>query len=250
MVAIAPAEQAVREGVNILILSDRGVSPDLAPIPMLLATGAVHHHLIRETLRTRCGLICETGEAREVAHMALLIGYGAAGINPYLAFQTLEELVDEGTYTPEELDVETAKKNFIKANDKGLLKTFAKMGISTLASYRGAQIFEAIGLDRDLVDSCFTGTASRVSGVGYDVLARETAMRHARAFPGEEFAYIVDGEVFLWEEGVGETRCVAGESAKVPMGAVHTIRTGDQGVKLVVFRVHTQGEPERILAED
>ncbi len=196
----AEAERAVREGANVLILSDRGVGPDLAPIPMLLATGAVHHHLIRQTLRTRCGLVCETGEAREVAHMALLIGYGAAAINPYLAFQTLEELVEDGTYVDGELDAETARQNFIKANDKGLLKTFAKMGISTLASYRGAQIFEAVGLDRGLVERCFTGTASRVSGVGLDVLAREAAMRHARAFPGEDWVYpeLDPGGLYQW----------------------------------------------------
>jgi len=196
----AEAEQAVREGVNILILSDRGVSPLLAPIPMLLATGAVHHHLIRETLRTRCGIVCETGEAREVAHMALLIGYGAAAINPYLALSTIEELVEDGSYVPEGASLESAVENFIKANDKGLLKTFAKMGISTLQSYRGAQIFEAIGLDRDLVARCFTGTASRVSGVGYDVLAREAAMRHARAFPEDEFQYpeLDPGGLYQW----------------------------------------------------
>ena len=196
----AEAEAAVRAGVNILILSDRGVSPDLAPIPMLLATGAVHHHLVREALRTRCGIVCETGEAREVAHMALLIGYGAGAINPYLAFQTLEELVSEGSFTPEGLDVETAISNYIKACDKGLLKTFAKMGISTLQSYRGAQIFEAIGLDRDLVDRCFRGTASRVSGVGYEVIATEAAMRHARAFPGEDFQYpeLDAGGLYQW----------------------------------------------------
>ncbi len=196
----AEAEQAVRDGVNILILSDRGIGPDQAPIPMLLATGAVHHHLIRETLRTRCGIVCETGEAREVAHMALLIGYGAAAINPYLAFQTLEEIVEDGTFTPEGLDAETAKQNFIKANDKGLLKTFAKMGISTLASYRGAQIFEAVGLERELVERCFTGTASRVSGVGYDVLAKEAAIRHGRAFPGDDFTYseLDPGGLYQW----------------------------------------------------
>ncbi len=194
------AESAVREGVSIIILSDRGVSPDLAPIPMLLATGAVHHHLVRATLRTRCGIVCETGEAREVAHMALLIGYGAAAINPYLALQTVEELVLDGTYTPEDLDVATAIENYIKANDKGLLKTFAKMGISTLQSYRGAQIFEAIGLDRALVDRCFTGTPSRVSGVGYEVLASEAAMRHARAFPGEDYQYpeLDPGGLYQW----------------------------------------------------
>ena len=162
----AEAESAVRSGVNILILSDRGVSPDLAPIPMLLATGAVHHHLIRETLRTRCGIVCETGDAREVAHFALLIGYGAAAVNPYLALQSVEELTRDDTYTPEDLDAETAVYNYIKASDKGLLKTFAKMGISTLQSYRGAQIFEAVGLDRKLVERCFTGTPSRVSPTG------------------------------------------------------------------------------------
>ena len=194
------AEAAVREGVNILILSDRGVSPELAPIPMLLATGAVHHHLIRNTLRTRCGIVCESAEPREVAHMALLIGYGAAAVNPYLALSTIEELVEEGTYLPEELSVETAHTNFVKANDKGLLKTFAKMGISTLQSYRGAQIFEAIGLDRELVARCFTGTASRVSGVGFDVIARETALRHARAFPNDGFSYpeLDPGGLYQW----------------------------------------------------
>jgi glutamate synthase domain-containing protein 2/glutamate synthase domain-containing protein 1/glutamate synthase domain-containing protein 3 len=196
----AEAERAVHDGVSILILSDRGVSPDLAPIPMLLATGAVHHHLIRQTLRTRCGIVCESGEPREVAQIALLIGYGAAAVNPYLAFSTIEQLVEEGTWLPEELDAETAKYNFVKANDKGLLKTFAKMGISTLQSYRGAQIFEAIGLDRDLVARCFTGTASRVSGVGFDVIARETLLRHARAFPRDGFPYpeLDPGGLYQW----------------------------------------------------
>ena len=196
----AESEAAVREGVNVLILSDRGVSPDLAPIPMLLATGAVHHHLIRETLRTRCGIVCETGEAREVAHMALLIGYGAAAINPYLAFQTIEEMVSDGVHVPDDLDVESAIHNYIKANDKGLLKTFAKMGISTLQSYRGAQIFEAVGLDRELVARCFTGTSSRVSGVGYDVIATEAALRHARGFPGDDYQYpeLDPGGLYQW----------------------------------------------------
>ncbi|HEY8120954.1 MAG TPA: glutamate synthase large subunit, partial [Myxococcota bacterium] len=196
----AEAERAVRGGASILILSDRGVTPELAPIPMLLATGAVHHHLIRTTLRTRCGLVCETGEAREVAHLALLIGYGAAAINPYLAFQSLDEVVLEGTFLPEPVDVASARKNFIKGCDKGLLKTFAKMGISTLYSYRGAQIFEAVGLDRELVARCFAGTASRVSGVGYDVLAKEAALKHARAFPGDSFVYpeLDPGGLYQW----------------------------------------------------
>ncbi len=196
----AEAEQAVRDGANILILSDRGVSPDEAPIPMLLATGAVHHHLIREALRTRCGLVCETGEAREVAHMALLIGYGAGAINPYLALETLDELARDGSYFEEPTTPEQARANYIKATDKGLLKTFAKMGISTLQSYRGAQIFEAVGLDVALVDRCFRGTASRVSGVGYDVIAREAALRHFRAFPKDEYSYpeLDPGGLYQW----------------------------------------------------
>jgi glutamate synthase domain-containing protein 2/glutamate synthase domain-containing protein 1/glutamate synthase domain-containing protein 3 len=193
-------EEAVRAGVNLLILSDRGVTPDLAPIPMLLATGAVHHHLVREGLRTQCGIVCETAEARDVAHFVQLIGYGAGAVNPYLAFETVGQLVDDGGFVPEDVDLATGIKNYLKACDKGILKTMAKMGISTLQSYRGAQIFEAVGLDRDLVDRCFSGTASRVSGVGYDVLAREVAMRHARAFPGDEFVYpeLDPGGLYQW----------------------------------------------------
>ncbi len=194
------ASSAVDAGVNLLILSDRGVSPDLAPIPMLLATGAVHHHLVREAKRTRCGLVLETGEAREVSHMALLIGYGAGAINPYLAFQTLRGLIREAIFVPAELSFEEAVAHYLKAIDKGLLKIFAKMGISTLQSYRGAQIFEAIGIDRKVVDRCFTGTASRISGVGYDVLAREAALRHQRGFPGQAYAYpeLDPGGLYQW----------------------------------------------------
>jgi glutamate synthase domain-containing protein 2/glutamate synthase domain-containing protein 1/glutamate synthase domain-containing protein 3 len=196
----AEAATAVRGGVDVLILSDRGVGPDLAPIPMLLATGAVHHHLVREGLRTQCGIVCETGEARDVSMFALLIGYGAGAINPWLAFETIRELVDEAAYVPEGLGFEKAVANYRKACDKGLLKTMAKMGISTLQSYRGAQIFEAVGLDRELVARCFTGTASRVSGVSYDVLAREAGMRHARAFPGGRYVYpeLDPGGLYQW----------------------------------------------------
>ncbi len=196
----AEAEAAVRDGVNILILSDRGVSPDLAPIPMLLATGAVHHHLIRAALRTQCGLICETGEAREVAHFALLIGYGAEAINPYLAIATIKQIVDEATFAPEELTFAKAVENYVKANDKGLLKTFAKMGISTLQSYHGAQIFEAVGIASDVIERCFAGTASRVQGIGFDVIAKEASMRHARAFPGDDYQYpeLDPGGLYQW----------------------------------------------------
>jgi glutamate synthase domain-containing protein 2/glutamate synthase domain-containing protein 1/glutamate synthase domain-containing protein 3 len=194
------AEQAVREGVNLIVLSDRGVSQDLVPIPMLLATGAVHHHLVRENLRTQCGIVCETGEARDVAHFALLVGYGAGAINPYLALETIDELVRDGTYVPDGIGSEQALQNYLKACDKGLLKTMAKMGISTLHSYRGAQIFESVGLDRDLVEQCFTGTPSRVSGVSYDVIAREAALRHERAFPGDSYDYpeLDPGGLYQW----------------------------------------------------
>ena len=194
------ASQAIESGANILILSDRGVSPELGPIPSLLATGAVHHHLIRESSRTRCGLIVETGEAREVAHFALLIGYGAGAINPYLAFETVDELVEEGAYTPSDLDTDTAEQNYLKAIDLGLLKIFAKMGISTLQSYRGAQIFEAIGLSDEVVKLAFDGTHSRVAGIGLDVIAREVEMRHARGFPNDEFEYpeLDAGGLYQW----------------------------------------------------
>ncbi|MEE9607689.1 MAG: glutamate synthase large subunit [Myxococcota bacterium] len=194
------AEQAVADGVNLIILSDRGTTADLAPIPMLLATGAVHHHLVRRELRTQCGIVCETGEARDVSQFALLVGYGAGAINPYLAYETIRELVEEQTLVSEQIDYEQGVQNYLKACDKGLLKTMAKMGISTLQSYRGAQIFEAVGLDRDLVAECFSGTASRVSGVGYGVLARESALRHARAFPGEAYTYpeLDPGGLYQW----------------------------------------------------
>jgi glutamate synthase domain-containing protein 2/glutamate synthase domain-containing protein 1/glutamate synthase domain-containing protein 3 len=198
----AGAEAAVRRGVSILILSDRGVSPDLAPVPMLLAVGAVHHHLVRANLRTQCGIVCETGEARDVAQFALLLGYGAGAINPYLALETVAELVADGTFVPEEIDEAKGVANFLKACDKGLLKTMAKMGISTLQSYRGAQIFEAVGLDRTLVERCFSGTASRVSGVGYDVIAKEAALRHRRAFPGDAYDYpeLDAGGLYQWRQ--------------------------------------------------
>ena len=193
-------EDAIAEGANLIILSDRGVSPAEAPIPMLLATGAVHHHLVREELRTQCGIICETGEPRDVAQFALLIGYGAGAINPYLAFETIGDLIDDGTFIPEGIDLDQGIRNYLKACDKGLLKTMAKMGISTLQSYRGAQIFEAVGLDRGLVAQCFTGTASRVSGVGYDVIAQEAALRHGRAFPGDGYRYpeLDAGGLYQW----------------------------------------------------
>jgi glutamate synthase domain-containing protein 2/glutamate synthase domain-containing protein 1/glutamate synthase domain-containing protein 3 len=194
------ASLAIESGVNILILSDRGVSEEWAPMPSLLATGAVHHHLIRESTRTRCGLVVETGEAREVAHFALLVGYGAGAINPYLAFETVRGLVEEGTYVPSDLDPKEAEENYLKAIDLGLLKIFAKMGISTLQSYRGAQIFEAIGLNDEVIQLAFVGTHSRVSGIGLDVIAREAEMRHTRGFSNGQFEFpeLDAGGLYQW----------------------------------------------------
>jgi len=175
------ASLAVKSGYTLLILSDRGVDKNYAPIPSLLALAAVHNLLVREETRTQVALIIESGEPREVMHFALLIGYGASSINPYLAFETLEDMVWRGLL-PDEIDAEKAQKNFIKAINKALLKTFSKMGISTLQSYRGAQVFEAIGLNQDLVAAYFAGTTSRLEGIGLDVLAREGQMKHEHAF--------------------------------------------------------------------
>ncbi len=175
------ASLAVNSGYSLLILSDRGVDKDYAPIPSLLALAAVHNLLVREETRTQVALIIESGEPREVMHFALLIGYGASAINPYLAVETLEDLAARG-YLPDGTSAETAVKHFTKAVNKGLLKTFSKMGISTLQSYRGAQVFEAIGLSRELVDAYFAGTTSRLEGIGLDVLAREAQMKHEHAY--------------------------------------------------------------------
>jgi len=197
------ASQAIADGYNIIVLSDRGVGPEQAAIPSLLATAAVHHHLVRRGERTRCGLVIETGDAREVHHMCLLIGYGAGAVNPWVAFETIDDLIRQGLLPG--VDRKTAVKNYIKALNKGILKVMAKMGISTLQSYCGAQIFEAIGLDRAVVDRYFTGTASRVGGVALDVIAEEVRRRHARAYPerpvdepdlewGGEYQWRRDGE--------------------------------------------------------
>ncbi|GAC1477768.1 MAG: glutamate synthase large subunit [Acidimicrobiales bacterium] len=172
---------AIADGANIIVLSDRHSNAELAPIPALLLTSAVHHHLIREKTRTRVGLVIETGEAREVHHMALLISYGAAAVNPYLAFESIRDLIDEGKITG--VPYRKAVKNYIKASGKGVLKIMSKMGISTVAAYTGAQVFEAIGLAQDVVDQYFTGTVTRLGGVGLDVLAEEVAARHRFAHP-------------------------------------------------------------------
>ena len=175
------ASQAVHEGNTMLVLSDRGVDADWAPIPSLLATAAVHHHLVREGLRTEVGIIVETGDARDISHFALLIGYGAGTINPYLALESLVGLVRSGNLPPS-VDEPTAETKYIKAAEKGLLKVISKMGISTIQSYCGAQVFEAIGLGPRLVERYFTGTASRVGGIEIAQVAEETLRRHRVAF--------------------------------------------------------------------
>ncbi len=174
------ATQAVADGYAIIVLSDRGVGPGAAPVPSLLATGAVHHHLIREGNRTKVGLIVETGEAREVHHFCLLIGYGAGAVNPYLALETVGALVDSGQVNGHGPDY--AMKNFIKANEKGVLKVMSKMGISTVQSYRGAQIFEAVGLNQEIIDEYFSWTPSRVGGIGLDAIEQESVQRHRAAY--------------------------------------------------------------------
>jgi len=201
------ASLAVESGYTLLILSDRGVDKEYAPIPSLLALAAVHNHLVKEGSRTKIALIVESGEPREVMHFALLIGYGASAVNPYLAIETLDDMVSRGLLPPD-ITAKKACKNFVKAINKGLLKTFSKMGISTLQSYRGAQVFEAIGLSKELVREYFSGTVSRIEGVGLDVIARESVLRHEHGFQprtsselelkvGGAYRHRVDGEYHL-----------------------------------------------------
>ncbi len=174
--------EAVARGAFFVVLSDRHSDREHAPIPSLLLTSAVHHHLVRERTRTRVGLLVEAGDVRETHHVALLVAYGAAAVNPYLAMETVEDLCQSGRQL-DGFDPDLAIRHLIKALGKGVLKVMSKMGISTVSSYRGAQTFEAVGLSRDLVDRWFTGTTSQLSGVGLDVIAQEVAARHAAAYP-------------------------------------------------------------------
>jgi glutamate synthase (ferredoxin) len=201
------ASQAIERGYTILLLSDRGVDLEHAPIPSLLATAGVHHHLIRKGTRTKVGVVIESGDAREVHHCALLMGYGAGAVNPYLAFETLDDMIQQGILP--DLDHKKAVKNYIKALNKGILKVISKMGISTIQSYCGAQIFEAVGLSREFVEKYFTWTASRIGGVGLEVIAEEAIRRHRLAFPdrlvtkpelpwGGEYQWRRDGEYHLF----------------------------------------------------
>ena len=203
----ASATAAIQSGINILILSDRGTNKEMAPIPSLLAVSGLHHHLIREGSRTRVGLVLESGEPREVHHFSLLIGYGCGAVNPYLAFETLDDMIHEGMLPG--LEHKTACKNFVKAGVKGVVKVTSKMGISTIQSYRGAQIFEAVGLQSSLVKKYFTGTPTRIEGVGMEVIAEEVLMRHRAAFPdrptaahtldvGGQYQWRAEGELHLF----------------------------------------------------
>ncbi len=209
----AEAEQAVDEGYSVLVLSDRACGADRVPISTLLALGAVHQHLVRVGKRTRTGLVCESGEAREVHHHCLLVGYGADAINPYLAFESLWQARRDGLLDRSEFpDDDAVVRAYRQGVGKGMLKVMAKMGISTLQSYKGAQIFEALGLDRKVVEQCFTGTPSRVEGVGFDVLAEEAVRRHELGYPTRQmkpalhvlpndgqFHWRANGEKHMWD---------------------------------------------------
>jgi glutamate synthase (ferredoxin) len=241
----ARATEAVKAGNDFILLSDRGVDRDNAPIPALLAVAGVHHHLIRNSTRTKVGLVLESGEPREVHHFALLIGYGAGAICPYLALESLEDLLRQGAFnsvTPRQ-----AVKNFVKAVGKGVMKVMSKMGISTVQSYCGAQIFEAIGLNRDVIDRYFTWTASRVSGVGLDVIAEEAIARHRRAYPdrpvndhvldaGGQYQYRRDGEYHLFNPESIHKLQYACRSGKYDVFKQYSKLIDDQARRLCTLR--------------
>jgi glutamate synthase (NADPH/NADH) large chain len=238
---------AIADGANIIILSDRYSTAELAPIPSLLLTAAVHHHLIREKSRTRVGLVVEAGDAREVHHMALLIGFGAAAVNPYLAFETIEDMIRQGQLG--DLAPRKAIRNYIKASGKGVLKVMSKMGISTVASYTGAQVFEAIGLGQELVDEYFTGVVSRLGGVDLDVLAREVAERHRKAYPdrptelahrelevGGEYQWRREGEYHLFNPETVFRLQHATRTGRYEVFKEYTQLVDDQAQKLATLR--------------
>ncbi|EKQ66698.1 glutamate synthase family protein [Leptolyngbyaceae cyanobacterium JSC-12] len=215
------ADEAIADGVTILILSDRGVDRDHAPIPALLTVAGLHHHLIRNGTRTRVGLVLESGEPREVHHFATLIGYGCCAINPYLAFESIKEMIEQGLLVG--VDYPTAIKNYIKAATKGVVKVASKIGISTIQSYRGAQIFEAIGLDHSVVNKYFTWTASRIEGADLNVIAQEAILRHSHAFPDREVnGHTLDvGGEYQWRKE-GEAHLFSPETIHSLQKAVRT----------------------------
>ena len=238
---------AISEGARIIVLSDRDGDAENAPIPSLLLTAAVHHHLIREKTRTQVGLVVESGEVREVHHVALLIGFGAAAINPYLAMESAEDLVRQGVITG--ITPEKAVRNLIKSLGKGVLKVMSKMGVSTIASYTGAQIFEAIGLSKEVVDEYFVGVTSRLGGVGIDVIAQETIKRHHIAYPpggeipgakklqiGGEYQWRREGEPHLFDPETVFTLQHATRSKRFDVFKRYTERVDNQSRRLMTLR--------------
>ncbi|HEY8172243.1 MAG TPA: glutamate synthase central domain-containing protein, partial [Dehalococcoidia bacterium] len=245
----AEVSAAIDDGARIIVLSDRDSGPELAPIPSLLLVSSVHHHLIRELKRTKVGLVLETGDAREVHHMALLIGYGAGAINPYLAFESIEDLYAQDLYGLGEMDPQHAIKNYIKAAGKGVLKVMSKIGISTVASYRAAQVFEAIGLGQELVDEYFTGTVSRLGGIGLDEIAEEVALRHRRAYAprpselahrdldlGGEYQWRREGEIHLFNPDTVFKLQHAARAKRYDVYKEYTRLVDDQSNRLATLR--------------
>jgi glutamate synthase (NADPH/NADH) large chain len=241
----AEAHRAVLNGFNILILSDRAMNRQRVAIPALLATAAVHHHLIRKGLRTETGLVVETGEAREVHHSCLLAGYGAEAVNPYLAFETLSAM--RGEQLPADWSDEKIQKQYIKAVDKGLLKVMSKMGISTYQSYCGAQIFDAVGLSSEFVDKYFAGTATTVEGVSLDEIARETVERHHLAYgdaphlrnaldPGGEYQFRLRGEEHMWTPDTVAKLQHAARGNSVETYREYSRMVNDQSARLMTLR--------------
>src|SRR6187200_1803172 len=238
---------AIADGARIIVLSDRHSNGELAPIPSLLFTAAVHHHLVREKSRTQVGLIVEAGDVREVHHVALLIGYGAAAVNPYLAMESVEDLARDGFHVTAEPEV--AVQNLIKALGKGVLKVMSKMGVSTVASYTGAQIFEALGLSREVVDRYFTGTTSKLGGIGLDTIAQEVARRHATAYPrggiapahrelsiGGEYQWRREGEPHLFDPETVFRLQHATRSGSYEIFKQYTERVDQQSERLMTLR--------------
>ncbi|WP_203335759.1 glutamate synthase large subunit [Nocardioides limicola] len=243
----AEVSTAIAEGARIIVLSDRHSTAELAPIPSLLLTAAVHHHLVREKSRTQVGLLVEAGDIREVHHVALLVGYGAAAVNPYLAMETVEDLAREGFYV--KVDPEVAVQNLIKSLGKGVTKVMSKMGVSTVASYTGAQIFECIGLSQDVVDRYFTGTTSKLGGIGLDVIAEEVARRHATAYPrggilpsqrqleiGGEYQWRRDGEPHLFDPETVFRLQHSTRTGQFDVFKQYTKRVDEQSERLMTLR--------------
>jgi glutamate synthase (NADPH/NADH) large chain len=243
------ASDVIEAGARIIVLSDRNADTVEAPIPSLLLTAAVHHHLVRTKQRTMAGLIVEAGDAREVHHMALLIGYGAGAINPYLAFESIEDLIAEEMHGLGAMDPDVAVKNYIKACGKGVLKVMSKMGVSTVASYTGAQIFEAIGLGKSVVDAYFTGTISQLGGIGLGEIAGEVAARHAMANParpeerahrklelGGEYQWRREGELHLFNPETVFKLQHAARAKRYDVFKEYTSKVDDQSEKLMTLR--------------